>query len=302
MRITNSGITRNFIKNISKNQAQVQKYQNQLSSGKEISKPSDNPMLVSKIMNLDNTIKENEQYKETIGAAMDWTNTADGSLSNATDALQRIRELVVQGSTGTLSDSDRSAIAEEVKTLSEQLADDLNTKFDGRYIFGGQKTTDAPFSVNNGVMEYNGDTKDVARQIASNVTVAIPSNGGDITETTGTSSLENEKLGALLNNITKALNNGDTKALSGDLLGDLDKHLDNVVGFRSKMGAVYNRLDAAGQRNETENMNMTELLSSIQDVDIAEKTIEYTNMSSVYQASLSSGAKILQTSLLDYIR
>jgi flagellar hook-associated protein 3 FlgL len=151
-------------------------------------------------------------------------------------------------------------------------------------------------------MEYNGDTKDVARQIASNVTVAIPSNGGDITETTGTSSLENEKLGALLSNIAKALNSGDTKALSGDLLGDLDKHLDNVVGFRSKMGAVYNRLDAAGQRNETENLNMTELLSSIQDVDIAEKTIEFTNMSAVYQASLSSGAKILQTSLLDYIR
>jgi flagellar hook-associated protein 3 FlgL len=102
--------------------------------------------------------------------------------------------------------------------------------------------------------------------------------------------------------VKQALEDGDLEALSKDLLGDMDKHIDNVIRFRSKMGAVYNRLEAAQQRNEAENLNMTELLSKSEDIDIAEKMMEFSMMSTVYQASLSTGAKILQPSLLDYIR
>ena len=301
MRITNNVVTRNFINNMSKDLSQVTKAQEQLSSGKVISKPSDNPTLASKIMNLDNSIKENEQYSKTIDSSMNWINTADGSLSNAEDTLQRIRELVVSGANGTLTDSDRAASAEEVSTLSQQLADELNTKFDGRYIFGGQKTTEAPFAVNNGVLEYKGDSNNISREIAANVTVAIPSDGGQLTNTTGTSSTDNGNLGKLLSSIVTALKNGDTGALSGSILGDLDIHIGNVVNFRSKMGAVYNRLDAAGQRNATENTSMTELLSNSEDVDVAAKTVEYNSMSTVYQSCLSAGAKLLKTSLLDYL-
>ena len=301
MRITNNTVTRNFINNMSKDLSQVTKAQEQLSSGKVISKPSDNPTLASKIMNLDNSIKENEQYSKTIDSSMNWINTADGSLSNAADTLQRVRELVVSGANGTLTDSDRAASAEEVSTLSQQLADELNTKFDGRYIFGGQKTTEAPFAVNNGVLEYKGDSNNISREIAANVTVAIPSDGGQLTNTTGTSSTDNGNLGKLLSSIVTALKNGDTGALSGSILGDLDIHIGNVVNFRSKMGAVYNRLDAAGQRNATENTSMTELLSNSEDIDVAAKTVEYNSMSTVYQSCLSAGAKLLKTSLLDYL-
>jgi len=301
MRITNNVVTRNFINNMSKDLSQVTKAQEQLSSGKVISKPSDNPTLASKIMNLDNSIKENEQYSKTIDSSMNWINTADGSLSNAEDTLQRVRELVVSGANGTLTDSDRAASAEEVSTLSQQLADELNTKFDGRYIFGGQKTTEAPFAVNNGVLEYKGDSNNISREIAANVTVPIPSDGGQLTNTTGTSSTDNGNLGKLLSSIVTALKNGDTGALSGSILGDLDIHIGNVVNFRSKMGAVYNRLDAAGQRNATENTSMTELLSNSEDIDVAAKTVEYNSMSTVYQSCLSAGAKLLKTSLLDYL-
>jgi flagellar hook-associated protein 3 FlgL len=301
MRITSNSITGNYLRNLSRNLEQVQKTQNQLSSGKEVSKPSDNPMLVSKIMNLDSTISENEQYKETIGAAMDWVNTSDGALGNVTDTLQRVRELVVSGATGTLSDTERSAIADEIRELSNQVSDSLNTKFDGRYIFAGQKTTEPPFSVGaDGVMTYSGDAGNISREIAPNVGLTIMSSGAELT-TAETSDPQNKSLGDLLNNIVNALESGDTAALSGKLLGDMDKHMDNVVRFRSKMGAVYNRLEAAGERNEAQNLNLTEMLSKKADIDIAEKMMEYSIMSSIYEASLSSGAKIMKTSLLDYI-
>lgn len=296
MRITTNTLTGNYLRNLSRNMDQLQKCQNQLSSGLEVSKPSDNPMLVSKVMNLDNTIKENEQYKSSIDAAMDWTNTADGALGSVTDTLQRIRELVVSGANGTLADEDREAIAIEVKQLTGQVADSLNTKFDGRYLFGGQKTTETPFSLSSdGSMVYSGDNNNISREIAPNVGLNIPSDGSLIT-TTGSSDL-----GKVLADIAKALENNDTDALSGDLLGKLDKNMDNVVNFRSKMGAIYNRLEAAGSRNESQNLSMTEMLAKSQDIDIAEKMMEYSSMSSLYEASLSSGAKILQKSLLDYL-
>jgi flagellar hook-associated protein 3 FlgL len=297
MRITNNTLTGNYLRNLSRNLEKMQTYQNQLSTGKEVSKPSDNPMLVSKIMNLDTSIKDNEQYKSSIDSAMDWANTADSALGSVTDALQRIRELVVEGANGTLDDSDRASIAAEVKELTKQTADCLNAKIDGRYIFGGQKTTEPPFSINaDGVMVYSGDGNNISREIAPNLGVTIPSDGSKIT-TAGTSDL-----GALLADISKALESGDTNALSGTLLSSFDKNLDNAVLFRSKMGAIYNRLEAAGQRNEAQDLGLTELLSKNSDIDIAEKMMEYSTMSAVYQASLSSGAKILQTSLLDYLR
>ena len=260
MRITSNSITGNYLRNLSRNLEQVQKTQNQLSSGKEVSKPSDNPMLVSKIMNLDSTISENEQYRSTIDSAMDWVNTSDGALGNVTDTLQRVRELVVSGATGTLSDTERSAIADEIRELSNQVSDSLNTKFDGRYIFAGQKTTEPPFSVNGGVVVYGGDSGNISREIAPNVGLTIMSSGAELT-TAETSDPQNKSLGELLNNIVNALESGDTEALSGKLLGDMDKHMDNVVRFRSKMGAVYNRLEAAGERNEAQNLNLTEMLS-----------------------------------------
>ena len=85
-------------------------------------------------------------------------------------------------------------------------------------------------------------------------------------------------------------------------MGQLDDHINNILSLRAEMGAKYNRLEAAKLKNEEETLNMTELLSKTEDVDIAEKAMEYAMMSAVYQASLAMGARILQPTLLDFLR
>ncbi len=281
----------------------MQKYQNQLSSGKEVSRPSDNPMLVARIMQLDSNVRMNEQYEKNIGDALGWTDTADGALNVVTSTLQRARELIIYGANGTLSDTDRSALKDEVDTLQGQLMQVLNTNYDGRYIFGGQKTTEPPFQIDevSGKLTYSGDNSNIEREISKGVNIAIPTDGSGITVTEGTS-LGNEDIGSLFRSISEALDSGNTEDLSGKLLGDIDKHLDNTIRFRSKMGAVYNRLESAKERNAAENLSMTELLSKSEDIDLAEKMMEFSTMRTVYQASLQTGAQILQPSLLDYIR
>lgn len=302
MRITNNTLTGNYLRNLTRNLKEMQKYQNQLSSGKEVNKPSDNPMLVSKIMNLDNTIRENEQFKKNIDDSLGWTQTADGSLSEVSATLLRARDLIVYGANGTLSDTDRLALKAEVDVLSEQLNQVLNTNFDGRFIFGGKETTKPPFQMEDGVMTYMGSEDDLTRKIAPQVALTIMTNGSKITTLPPGNTAVNGNLGELMSKVSAALESGDMTALSGDLLGDMDKHIDNVIRVRSKMGATHNRLEAAADRNSSENLNMTELLSKSEDIDLAEKMMQFSVMSTVYQASLATGAKILQPSLLDYIR
>jgi len=310
MRITNNTLTGNYLRNLNRNLKQMQKYQNQLSTFKEVSRPSDNPMLVARVMQLDSNVRMNDQYGRNIDDALGWTDTADGALNVVTGTLQRARELIIYGANGTLSDTDRLALKDEMVMLQDQLVQVLNTNYDGRYIFAGQETTEPPFSIQeeeeiDGLivkkLEYNGDDKNIQREISKGVNVTIQTNGEGIIKTTGIIG-ENKKLGVLFGELIKALHTGDTNALSGELLGDMDVHLDNVIRFRSKMGAVYNRLDSAKERNAAENLSMTELLSKSEDIDLAEKMMEFSTMRTVYQASLQTGAQILQPSLLDYIR
>lgn len=301
MRITNSTLTTNYLRNLNRNLAAMQKLQNQLSSGKVVTRPSEDPLLVSKIMDLRNTISTNEQYNRTITDTIGWVDTQDGALQGAISTVQRIRELVIYGANGTLSNDDRNAIAEEVKVKVGELADVLNTNFDGRYIFSGTNTTDKPFTPD---LVYQGNNNNINREISTGVEVELAVDGKEFTTIIKESvPIDVEQtLGVLLEEIITALENGDSEALSGELLGDLDKHLDNILSFRSKIGAISNRLEAAKERNEAENLNLNNLLSQREDIDLAQKYTEANILNSVYLASLSIGAKILQPSLLDYLR
>ena len=291
----------------------MQKYQNQLSSGKEVSRPSDNPLLVGKIMSMNNSIAQNEQYNSNISDTLGWVKIQDTALADATGTLQRITDLIIYGSNGSLSDLDRNAIIDEVSMKTEELVDILNTNFDGRYIFAGQKTTQKPFDIKTNesgqkYLEYNNyiingsgeDNNNLSREISQGVMVKLTTDGTEIVGNT-----ENgDDLGELLSEVIQALKDGDLEKLTGEngLLGDVQKATDNVVRVRTQIGATYNRLEAAEERNRAENLNLKELLSEREDIDIAEKYMEYMVMTTTYQASLSIGAKILQTSLLDYIR
>ena len=110
-----------------------------------------------------------------------------------------------------------------------------------------------------------------------------------------------DDLAETLKSIVVELDDGDAEALGGDLLGQVDKHIDNLLALRAEMGAKYNRLGAAKLKNEEETFNMTELLSKTEDVDLAEKIMQYSMLEAVYNVSLSMGARILQPTLLNFL-
>jgi len=306
MRITNQGLLHNYLNNLNKNLTLMSKYQDQLSSGKEVRRPSDDPYAVTRSMSLRTSIKQNEQYLKNIEDSMGWVDMTDSALGHIGDILSRIRELTVKSANGAMSDTDLRSVRYEVEQLVSQIAQIGNTNYDGRYIFGGQLTTEPPFTGDSGVLEYHGATGANAilkREISQNVIMEINVPGNWILE--GKNGELTEDLPSLLGRIITALDSGDAssiKELGNEILTRLDSHIDNILTLRSEIGAKYNRLEAAKQKNEEETFNMTDLLSKTEDIDFAEKIMHYAVLSSVYNASLSMGARILQPTLLDFLK
>jgi len=308
-----------MIQNINRSQGKLEKYNNQLSSMKEISKPSDDPLRASQIMNLNNSLIQNEEFSVTIADTTDWTNMQDSALENATNSLRRITTLIQSASTGTMSDSDRQAVKAEMETEISTLVDSLNTNFGGKYVFSGMNTTTKPFEISRdaagamtGILyqgtqdELDADGNvvpvkaDLSRTIATGVDVSLKTDGRQLMNEQGTPA-EKDDLGTFLADALKALDANDTEALSGKLLARSNAETENVVNMRTEIGAISNRLKSAQERNTSENINLKSIRSNKQDVDLAEKYMEFTMEQQAFQASLAMGTKILQTNILDYL-
>lgn len=297
-------MSQNFLSNLNKNSNNVFKYQEQLSSLEQVSRPSDDPLKVSKIIDLKNEIKQNAQYKTTINDAIDFTNVQDSALANATNSLQRIHTLTQQAANGTYNTQDRQAIKTEIQNEVETMMDSLNTNFGGRYIFAGQNSTTKPFAINDEndafSIEYNGSdigNDNLSKEIARGVNVELKTDGLDLFELKDGSG----NIGELFDDVFTALDNDDSGAL-GNLLGRIESHIDTTVNKRTEIGAIQNRLTAALDRNESEYLNLETSLSNNQDIDLAETYMNYTMEMNAYQAAMNMGTKILQTNIMDYVR
>ena len=303
MRVTESMMSTSYLRNLATNQKNVQKYNNQLSSMKEVSKPSDNPLLVSQIMNMNTGILENEQYQTTIKDAIDWTHIQDSALSSATDSMRRISTLLQSAANGTMNEDDRLAIKAEVESEMYTMTDALNTNFGGRYVFGGTETTTQPFTVTKdgeGMvtgMTYSGNNENLSREISPGVRVSLKTDGSSFLN----KKADGEDLGTLLANTLKALEENDTEALSGNLVGKINHEIDNIVTVRTEIGAVSNRLGSAKARNENENLSLKSIRSDKEDIDFAEKYMQFSMEQVAYLSSLQMGTRILQTNILDYL-
>lgn len=301
MRITNSTMVDSFLDDLNVNLNKMQKTQDQLASGKNIRRPSDDPYGAVRQMQLENEVDRNNQYLQNIEDSKEWMNTTDTALGQITDSLQRIRELMISSANGAKTQSDIDANKAEVLQQIEQIVQIANTQFDGKYVFSGKELTEKPFS-------YQGDGKislDVAgdgkldREISAGVVVDINVPAAEMVKGSGKAG---EGLADTLTNIVAAMSGGDTASLGGDLLNQISDNIDNVVRCRGEIGAKENRMDAAKSKNEDETENITVILSGIEDVDVAQKLMEYSEMQAAYEASLMTGAKILQPSLVDFLK
>ena len=144
MRITQSMLSNNMLSNITNSYERLAKLQEQITSQKKFSKPSDDPAAAMMGMTYRKNLNQVEQYSSNINKATSWTESTDSALNQAISALQRIRELAVQASNGTYEESQRESIAAEIKELKQHIVDVGDTQLGEQYIFNGYGTNTRP--------------------------------------------------------------------------------------------------------------------------------------------------------------
>lgn len=288
MRITNNVLVNNLKNNLSRNIRNMERTENQLATGKRISKPSEDPTGIVESLRLASRLRENRQFQENVGDASSWLSTTDEALGSLSTALTRAYELTIQGSNGTLAPDDRAAVCAEMKQLIAEAGAIANTTHGDKYIFGGTNTTEEP---------YDGTWYDNEQYIyyEIGVGVEIPIN------ITAKEVFRDASLFETLQNIVDHLDANDTGALSSDL-APLQKAMDQVLSCRSKAGASVNRLEMTKARLTEQELNFSNLQAEVDGVDPAKVIMELKNQENVYRASLAVGARVIMPTLVDFLR
>ena len=309
MRITNNMLVNNMINHIGNNLIRMERYQNQMASGKKIQVPSDDPVVAARALKLRTDVSQIEQYKRNVKDAQSWLDITETTLGQIGDVLQRGRELAVQAANGTNTQDDTRKIEQEVRQLRTQLAHLSNATYAGRYIFSGFKTDsklidDNPASPDFGefLLTVNNVNEKIKFEIGIGDDIDVNVTGGDLFNTGGNTAVGTT--GDLVQRFTDfidALNAGDQVNIS-NAITNIDAQINNVLRIRADVGARQNRLELTGSRLESDDINFTKLMSENEDVDMAETIMNLKNEENVYRSSLAGGARIIQPSLVDFLR
>jgi len=295
-RITQTMLASSLLSDLNNVTNQMSKSQQELSSGKQILEPSDDPFGTARALAFRADLASNQQYQSNINNATGWQNATDTALQNIEQLTQRARDLTIQGATDTSGASGRSAIADEIDQLIESIKTAGNTQYAGRYIFAGSATTTAPYTP-DGADTYNGDTGSLVTEIGQGVHVPYNVVGSNVIGDGATAG----SLIASLRQISSDLRAGNTSALQNGDLTALDAANDNVTSAQATVGAVSDRLTTALSRLQQIQESTTSLLSDTEDADVSQVMVDLTQEQTVYQAALKAGADIVQPSLMDFL-
>ncbi|MCT9857878.1 flagellar hook-associated protein FlgL [Priestia megaterium] len=293
MRVTQGMLAANSLKQISNSYNKLETLQNQLSTGKKITRPSDDPIVATKGMAYRSNLSEVNQYKRNLTEAQSWFDSSESGLEQVNSILQRTKELVVQGLNGTNESDDRQAIAREIEQLKLDYMQVGNTQVAGNYIFNGVNVGAAPISENaSGMIESNINLDPFSVEVSKGIQLRVNIHPENIF---GQGAFD------LMNNVQTAFEQNDVNSLK-DLSTQVDTQLSTLLAERSELGARSNRLELIENRLDSQEITATKMLSNNEDADIEKVITDLTVQESVHRAALGVGAQIIQPTLLEFLR
>ncbi|WP_406944705.1 flagellar hook-associated protein FlgL [Halobacillus sp. SY10] len=293
MRVTQSMLSNNMLRNLSDSYRNMGKYQEQLSTGKKISRPSQDPVVAMKGINYRQQVTEVEQFQRNIGEVHNWMDNSDAALDKATQAMQRVRELTVQASNDIYDEGQRENIAKEIRQLKEHIGSIANTKVNDKYIFNGSNTTEAPFDMDDLEGSEPPGNDPVNIEVSSGVKLQTNVTPGNVF---------NQQLFEDLENFASALEGDTTEGELGDFIESFDGHIGNIVNERADLGARMNRVELIEDRLESQKVSATKMMSDNEDADIEKVITNLKTQESVHRAAMGVGARIIQPTLMDFLR
>lgn len=299
IRMTSNMMSSTLLGNLNRNLYNMDNLENQISTGRKITKPSDDPVGVTYALRYRSQLAGNEQFQRATDSAQSWLDETDSQMGSAGNVMTRLKELMVQASTGTYSNSDLQAAGLEVEELKKQLVDIGNSKFGGKFIFNGQNYGEIPYPTAAGTdySQIDTDNSAVKYVIGENIQFQINTTGNEFFGMKG----ESDNVFAVMDRVITAMKTGTQSGITAEM-GAVESRTNKMLAARSEVGARTNRVELVNNRLLDQETNTTTLLSKTEDLDVADALIKATSAQTVYQAALKSSANIMNTSLIDFMR
>lgn len=303
MRVTQTMLQNNMLRNLFQSQAEMDKYLTQINTGKKIRRPSEDPVVAMKGMNYRTQVTEVEQYRRNASEAWSWMDHSDDILDKATKAMQRIEYLAGQAANDTYSANERLSIKQEVEQLQEQLAELANTRVNGKHIFNGTNTDTPPIRQveANGEISYEvtfgeGDNLQPVHDVNIEVSDGILFNVNVSPE-----GVFDEQLFESIQGFIDALDQGEDVDFD-ESIGALNESTLNIINGRAALGARMNRLELIEDRLSQQEIIAKDTMAKNEGVDFEEAVMNLLTQEVIHRAALAAGSKIIQPSLVDFLR
>jgi flagellar hook-associated protein 3 FlgL len=241
------------------------------------------------------------QYGRNIDNGDDWLTTANGALDRSVALLQRVQYLTIQGANDGQSAGAKEAIAVELDSLRADLLVQANTKYLGRSIFAGN--SDAKYAFADGTPpQFSGaEGSTVMRRIGTDTTIRVDADGAAIFGT-GPGPVVGKGTGTIFGLIDKISADLRSGAPVTDSIDSVNAALDNVISQRSEVGTRHAELLRAKDANVTAVVDLENQRAGVEDMDLGTAILDLKTQELAYQASLSVTAKVLSSTLMDFLR
>ncbi len=314
MRVSSNMMPYNFLVSLHKSLGLQNKLNEQLSDGKAIHRPSDDPVKTIRSLRFSINLTENDQYTQNVKDATSWMETTDGSMSDLSSLMIQAKGLAVSADAAESTDGYK-AMAAELDNLINHAVTIGNAQIGDRYIFAGQNDKVLPFERKT----ING--KDVVVYTGDNNKISMPIKPGDVTPSQDSVNLSGEQvfgpatdlvsggvtyktmdvfthLIALKEELEK---NPPDRAVIDTALDNFDKDHSRILCAQTELGARMSSYELATNLLDKNNEIITKNLSLNTDLDVAKAIVDYKSAENVYKASLSVGSRLMPISLVDFL-
>jgi len=299
MRVTQSMLSSNMLRNLSNSYSKMGKLQNQIETGKKVTRPSDDPVVAMKGIGYRTELNNVEQFSRNIGEAYNWLDTTDDTLDKVNSALQRANELMVQASSDTTTSDDRKKIDGELQQLREHIQNLANTQVGDRYIFSGTKTTTPPYQ--NGVGYVTGSNPEESIDPSFEKSIEIEVFDGIMLKVNTTPIQLLNDIDKMFDDIGKDIKAGTTGADLSKYITTIDSNMNELLTTRADIGARQNRVELMDSRLQSQEIIATSRMSENEDIDYEKTITDFITQESIHTAALSMGSKIIKPTLVDFL-
>jgi flagellar hook-associated protein 3 FlgL len=297
MRVTFTQSYRNTTADINQAAERLALAQAQVSSGRRISKPSDDPAGASSAIASHAALGVIDAYTRTADSATSRMTVADSMLSDIIDKITAAQTTAIGARGSEMSQGQRDAAAAALQGVSDALFGDFNAKFQGAYLFSGSKSTTAPYATSGGtVSAYQGNATGVAVDLGQGRTAQMTFDGSSIAQ-----GADATDIFTVLSSLITAARSGDNTGI-GAGIDALDRALDRATLAQTQVGTSFTALDDVRSRATSDRLDVKAQLSTTEDANMAEAITTMSQADTAYRAALAAFGRIGSFSLMDYLK